>query len=135
MFAMTVTVDIDYAKISNSFIESLWKWLNYFIIWWKVFLKQVVYLNKIEINNWIPVTFEATTSFSKDDSSFFKQQQQWKVNRQSEGYYAIEKTVHCYSHPLMWSLASLQQHTTIVTSNTYLSNFMWRSVIKIERQS
>ena len=35
-------------------------------------------------------------------SQVFKQQQQWKVNRQSEGYYAIEKTVHCYSHPLMW---------------------------------
>ena len=34
-------------------------------------------------------------------SSFFKQRQQWKGNRQSEVYYAIEKTVHCHGHPLM----------------------------------
>ena len=66
MFAMTVTVDIDYAQIFQLLLVFI-KVIELFII-----------------------------------SSFFKERQQWKVNRQSEGYYAIEKTVHCYGHPLKW---------------------------------
>ena len=39
------------------------------IIWWKFILEQVLSLNRIEMNKFmIPMTFEAITSYSMDDS-------------------------------------------------------------------